>query len=201
MYAMVTVLSVRASTCVSCSSVLKRRKTSHTANNSRQFMCYCSRGPVQSLTAAYLLHMAPKPMAEASVYITTCLDNLPSKDSCPKKSNFWPRAEGLMAGRVDWDPECAASPCPSLDSVMKPMLKRSHMKQTEQRDSRCGCHMPQEPLKLFNWNHPLVLERLQAVQHRTQSGETVCVKGESRKESMCTSCRSGWTGPIQNAQV
>ncbi len=85
-------------------------------------------------------------------------------DSCPKKGKIWPRAEGLMAGQGDWDSVRAASPCPSRDPFVKPALKWSHMKQTEWRDSRC--HMPQEPLKLFQWNRPLALERLQAVQHR-----------------------------------
>ncbi len=73
-YAMVAVLSVRTSTCLSCSSDLKRRRASHTASNSRQLICHCSRGLVQSPAAACPLHMAPQPMAEASVDTTTCLD-------------------------------------------------------------------------------------------------------------------------------
>ncbi len=45
------------------------------------------------------------------------------------------------------------------------MLKWSHMKQPEQRDCSCGCHMPQEPLKLFQWYHITASEGTQAVQH------------------------------------
>ncbi len=55
--------------------------------------------------------------------------------------------------------------CPSRDPVMKLTLKQYHMKQSEWRDSGCGYHMPQEPLKVFQWNRPLALERLQAAQH------------------------------------
>ncbi len=81
-----------------------------------------------------------------------------------------------MAGRGEWDPVCAVVPCPSRDSVVKPALKRSHMKQSERRDSGWGCHMPQEPLKMFQWNRPLALERLQASQHwlSTLLWETCC---------------------------
>ncbi len=45
------------------------------------------------------------------------------------------------------------------------MLKWSHMKQPERRDCSCGCHMPQEPLKLFQWYHIPASEGTQAVQH------------------------------------
>ncbi len=72
MYTTVAVLSVRTSTCFSCSSVLKRRRASQTASNSRQLICHCSWGPVQSPTAACPLHMAPQPVVEASVDTTTC---------------------------------------------------------------------------------------------------------------------------------
>ncbi len=74
MYATVAVLSVRTSTCFSCSSVLKWRRASHTASNSRQLICHCSWSPVQSPAAACPLHMAPQPVVETSVDTTTCLD-------------------------------------------------------------------------------------------------------------------------------
>ncbi len=74
MYATVAVLSERTSICFSCSSVLKRRRASYTASNSRQLICHCSWGPVQSPAAACPLHMTPQPVAEASVETTTCLD-------------------------------------------------------------------------------------------------------------------------------
>ncbi len=73
MYATVAVLFVRASTCLSCSSVLKRHRASHTASTSRQLICHCSWGPVQSPAAACPLHMAPQTVVEASGNITTCL--------------------------------------------------------------------------------------------------------------------------------
>ncbi len=71
---------------------------------------------------------------------------------------------------------CRLSPCPSRDPVVKLTLKRSHMKQSERRESGCGSHMPQEPLKVFQWNRPLALESLQAFQHRlnTLYWETCC---------------------------
>ncbi len=37
------------------------------------------------------------------------------------------------------------------DSAMEPVLKRSHMEQPQWRDFRRSRHMPQEPLKLFQW--------------------------------------------------
>ncbi len=151
MYATVAMLSVRIITRLSCSSDLKWRRASHTTSNSRQLICHCRRGPVQSPAAACPLHMASQPMAEASVDTTTCLD------TCTR---------GTRQDGGDRDPVRAALPCPSRDPVVKPMLKRSHMKQSERRDSGCGCRMPLEPLKLFQWTRPLVLERLQAVQHR-----------------------------------
>ncbi len=86
-------------------------------------------------------------------------------NSCQKKSKVRPWAEGVAAGWGNWDPVRAVAPCPSRDPDVKPMLKRSHMKQSERRDSGCGCHMPQESLKVFQWNRPIALERLQAVQH------------------------------------
>ncbi len=44
------------------------------------------------------------------------------------------------------------------------LLKWSHMKQPELRDCSYGCHMPQEPLKLFKWYHISASEGTQAVQ-------------------------------------
>ncbi len=86
MYATVAVLSVRTSTCLSCSSPLKRRRASHTASNSRQLICHCNRDPVQSPAAACPLHMAPQPMAEASVDTTTCLDTCPRGTPARRKA-------------------------------------------------------------------------------------------------------------------
>ncbi len=59
MYATVAVLSIRTSICFSLSSILKRRRASHTASSLRQLICHCSWGPAQSPAAACLLHMAP----------------------------------------------------------------------------------------------------------------------------------------------
>ncbi len=86
--------------------------------------------------------------------------------SCPEKRKVWPRGEGLAAGRCDLDPVSAALPRPPWDSAMEPVLKRSHMKQPQRRHCRRSCHMPQEPLKLFQWDRGPALECIQAVQHR-----------------------------------
>ncbi len=37
------------------------------------------------------------------------------------------------------------------------------MKQSELRDCGCGCHMPQETLKVFQWYHRPASEGTQAV--------------------------------------
>ncbi len=86
--------------------------------------------------------------------------------SCPKKLKVWPRGEGLAEGWSDLDPQRAALPRPPRDSAMEPVLKRSHMEQPQRHDRRCSRHMPQEPLKLFQWCRRPVLECIQAVQHR-----------------------------------
>ncbi len=72
----------------------------------------------------------------------------------------------MAAGRCDLDPVSAALPRPPRDSAMEPMLKRSNMKQPQRRYCLRSYHMPQEPLKLFQWDRGPALERIQAVQHR-----------------------------------
>ncbi len=137
MYATVAVLSERTSICFSCSSVLKRRRASHTVSNSRQLICHCSWGPVQSPAAACPLHMAPQPVVEASVETTTCLGTCSRGTPARRKARS---DHGLKVRRQDGVSETtgpcrAVAPCPSRDSVVKPTLKRSHMKQFERRDS------------------------------------------------------------------
>ncbi len=118
--------------------------------------------------------MAPQPVAEASVETTMCLDTC--SRGTPARRNAR-SDQGLKVRRQDGVSEiCAVAPCPSRDLVVKPTLKRSHMKQSERHDSGWGWHMPQEPLKMFQWNRPLALERLQASQHwlSTLLWETCC---------------------------
>ncbi len=100
MYATVAVLSERTSICFSCSSVLKRRRAIHTASNSRQLICHCSWGPVQSPAAACPLHMAPQPVAEASVETTTCLDTCSRGTSARRKQD--PTMGWRCDGRTGW---------------------------------------------------------------------------------------------------
>ncbi len=70
------------------------------------------------------------------------------------------------------------------------MLKWSHMKQPEGRDCSYGCHMPQEPLKLFQWYHIPASEGTQAVQHCLGTLRHAVILTESnstpRKEILCT---------------
>ncbi|KAL0179787.1 hypothetical protein M9458_025229, partial [Cirrhinus mrigala] len=70
-----------------------------------------------------------------------------------------------QAGRCHFDPLSATLPRPPQDSAVEPVLKQSHMKQPQWRDRRCSCHMPQEPLKPFQWDRRPALEHIQAVQH------------------------------------
>ncbi len=60
---------------------------------------------------------------------------------------------------------CAAPPHPSWNSAVKPVLERPHMKQPEWRYCGCGCHMPQEPRKRFQWGRCPASKRIQAIQH------------------------------------
>ncbi len=108
--------------------------------------------------------------------------------SCPKKQGVWPRAEGLVAFRSDCHSVCAVLPRPSRNSAVKPVLKRSHMKQTERGYRRCSCHMPQELLKKFQWDRCPAPECIQAVQHRLQ---TNLGDGCTRKCSFCVSILNG----------
>ncbi len=64
--------------------------------------------------------------------------------SCPKERGIWPRLEGLAAGRCNLNPVSAAFPRPPRDSAIEPVLKRSHMEQTERNCHRSCSHMPQE---------------------------------------------------------
>ncbi len=59
MYAMVAVLSVRTSTCSPRKRLLRWFKARCTASNSRQLMCQCSWGPVQTPDTACPLNVAP----------------------------------------------------------------------------------------------------------------------------------------------
>ncbi len=67
MYATVAVLSVRTSTRSPRKRLLRRLKARCTASNSRQLICQCSWGPVQTPDTASPLNVAPQPLAEASV--------------------------------------------------------------------------------------------------------------------------------------
>ncbi len=67
MYATVAVLSIRTSTCSPRKRLLRRFKARCTASNSRQLICQCSWGPVQTPDTASPLNVAPQPLAEASV--------------------------------------------------------------------------------------------------------------------------------------
>ncbi len=61
MYATVTVLTVRTSTCSPLKHLLRRLKARCTASNSRQLMCQCSWGPVQTPTLQACLAWPPSP--------------------------------------------------------------------------------------------------------------------------------------------
>ncbi|XDV31437.1 hypothetical protein PO909_034121 [Leuciscus waleckii] len=91
MYATVAVLSLLTSTSLPCSGLIKRLRAIRTASNSRQLMCQCSWGPVNTrLTpsdTACPLYMAPQPKAEASVNTTVCLDTC-SKGTPARRSNM-----------------------------------------------------------------------------------------------------------------
>ncbi len=58
------------------------------------------------------------------------------------------------------------------------------MKQSELRDCGCGCHMPQETLKVFQWYHRPASEGTQAVQHSLVRYAVILPKSNSimRKE-------------------
>ncbi len=112
----------------------------------------------------------------------------------PEESKVRPWAEGATAGRGEWDPVRAVAPCPSRDSVVKPTLKRSHMKQSERRDSGWGCHMPQEPLKMFQWNRPLALERGPGASGGTEQKFSTRPSSGGRSGAIAISWRAGSRG-------
>ncbi len=168
-YAMVAVLSVRTRTSLPQRRPLRRLKARRVASNSRQLICQRSWGPVHTPDTACLLYVAPQPVAEATVNTTACLDTC-SRDtlvfsyrsvpgyllqghSCTKKRGICPWAEDFAAGRCNLNTVSTASQCPPRDSAMEPVLKRSHMEQTECNYRRSCSHMPQEPLKEFQWDH------------------------------------------------
>ncbi len=59
MFTTVPVLSVRSSTCLPRKRPLRRFKARRTARNSRQLMCQCSWGPVQTTETASPSNMPP----------------------------------------------------------------------------------------------------------------------------------------------
>ncbi len=145
------VLSMRTSTFLPNSSGRNCRKAKCTAHSSRQLMCQRSRGPIQSPEAACPLHVVPQPVLEASVVTTVCRDTCSRGTPARRKGRS---VQGLRERQHCWEIPTRSVP-----------VKWSHMKQSEQRDCSCGCHMPQEPLKLFQWYHIPASEGTQAVQH------------------------------------
>ncbi len=72
--------------------------------------------------------------------------------SWPKERGICPRAEDCVAGHCNLNPVSTVFPRLARDSAMEPVLKRSHMEQTE-RNYRHSCsHMPQELLRKFQWD-------------------------------------------------
>ncbi len=85
MYAMVAVLSVRTSMYSPRKCLLRQFKARCTASNSRQLMCQCSWGPVQTLDTASLLNVAPPALGGGICVNHSVPVNLFQGTSCPKE--------------------------------------------------------------------------------------------------------------------
>ncbi len=92
MYATVAVLSVRTSTCSPRKRLLRRFKARCTASNSRQLICQCSWGPVQTPDTASPLNVAPQPLAEAD-------RRTGGGSSCPPRQEVLDRLSLLLCSR------------------------------------------------------------------------------------------------------
>ncbi len=150
-YETAAVLSVRTSTCLPNSSGLNCRKAKCSAHSSRQLMCQSSRGPVQSPEAACPLHVAPQPMLEASVVTTVCRDTWSRGTPARRKARS---VQGLRERRHCWEIPTRSVPRRHAHLGTRECSQCwSGLKQSEWRDCSCGCHMPQEPLKPFQWYH------------------------------------------------
>ncbi len=163
-YETAAVLSVRTSTCLPNSSGRNCSKARCTVHTSRQLMCQSSRGPVQSPEAACPLHVAPQPVLEASVVTTVYRDTCSRGTPARRKARS---VQGLRERRHCWVIPTRRVPRhhSHLGTREYSTVRWSHMKQSEWRDCSCGCHMPQEPLKRFQWCHIPASEGTQAVQH------------------------------------
>ncbi len=92
-------------------------------------------------------------------------------------------AKWMMAHRRDGSLFWAAAPFPSCDLIMKPVLKRSHLLQPNWRYSDWEYPMPQELSEIFESNHCLVFELIQAFQHwllMCRHGDWVQLHNENR---------------------
>ncbi len=111
------------------------------------------------------------------------------------------RLDALSTALGSWCAKAVQSPEAAclLHVVPQPVLEASVVtlvlggsKQPEWRDCSYGCHMPQEPLKLFQWYHIPASEWTQAVQHclGCSSVRRAVILTESnstpRKEILCT---------------
>ncbi len=150
-------------------------------------MCHCSWGLVLEMLHARCTWRPSRwqrHLWRQQVWTLKLGEPLPTEKQGPNKG--W-----RFGGRTVLTVTATAVPCPS--QVVKPTLKRSHMKQLKQRDCSCRCHMPQEPLKLFKWNSSPALDWIQAVQHRlgtllVERSDVSLTKSNSilRKEILCT---------------
>ncbi len=142
MYATVAVLSVLTSTCLPRKLPLRWFKARHTALGN--WCASAVEGPSKTLT----LH-AHCTWPPSQWYRHPC-----------KPQHAWRPVPGaLLPGEMQ-----------GLTTGWRfggrPVLKRSYMKQPQWRDCCSSCHMPQEPLKLFQWDRRPALEHIRAVQHR-----------------------------------
>ncbi len=161
------------------------------ASNSRQLMCQSSRGPVQNHEAACQLHVAHQLALEASIVTMTCRDTCSKGISTRRRTrsvqgmNERQRVGVMFTQTVPWrHAHFGTRECNLCWSG--PILNNPS------GDCSCGCHMPQEPLKVFQWYHHTASEGTQAGQHGlgTLVGETCHHTHESnsilRKEFLCT---------------
>ncbi len=119
-------LSIRTRTSFPRRRPLRRHRARSTASNSRQLVCQRSWGPVHTPDTACPLYVVPKPVAEASMSNTACLDicsrATPARRICL-------RAESSAAGRCNLNPVSTALPRPPRDLAIEPVLRRSHIEQ------------------------------------------------------------------------
>ncbi len=136
---------------------LRSDRPKHTASISRQLMLRWPSNFDQRPKAGLSSHSVPQPKFEVSVETTFCK---------PRSIHrlFFPRGQSWNAGLLHLDTEVSVMSIMWRNSRFQPVLKETHVKQTQLKYRRRWGHKAQHPVKCFErardskfeWSHELL---------------------------------------------